>query len=105
MSNSKQFWKVAKQIGGKRKEGISQEITPDQWYEHFKELFNDEVRNNFFVSPNQAQETDLCSDLNQKISEDEVYSALRKLKRGKACVPDNVLAEMLKLADNNAVTF
>ena len=35
--------------------------------------------------------------LNQLISEAEVRAAVSKLKRGKACRLDNILAEMLKL--------
>ena len=43
--------------------------------------------------------------LNQPISEPEVRAAVSKLKTGKACDLDNVLAEMLKLGGSKISMF
>ena len=49
---------------------------------------------------------DLDSDvLNQPISEAEVRAAVSKLKTGKACDLDNILAEMLKIGGSKISVF
>ena len=64
----------------------------DRW---FSELGNDAT-----------ESLDLDSDvLNQQISEAEVREAIGKLKTGKACGLDSVLAGMLKLGGSKVILF
>jgi hypothetical protein len=105
--NGKEFWKEVKQITGKRKTGVSKHILDNQWLEHFKGLFNIEVVqrawNNDSIRQNGPGEA--TEVLNDVITEKEVTEAIRHLKKGKSCGMDEVLAEMLKLADVTAVRF
>ena len=109
--NGKLFWKEIKQISGRKRTGICKEISDMEWFEHFKQLFNSEVvrqeeRERVGDEDNVREViNDICADLNAMITNQEVLEAIRKLKKGKACGTDEILAEMLKLVDKTAALF
>jgi hypothetical protein len=97
-------------LSGNEKAKASQKINDVEWFDYFKGLFNiDEVTVDWDVGVEGQGEAgegiDLCEELNTVITEVEVSEAVRRLKKGKACGTDGVLAEMLKLVDNSAVRF
>lgn len=105
-NDSKSFWKEVKQLSGKRKNTASLEITDEQWFNHFKNLFNDEdVRVNENILHDVGRMDVDCDNLNMPITENEVFEAIRKLKNGKACGVDNIMPEMLKLTGNVSIGF
>lgn len=109
--DGKLFWKEVKQLSGRKKSGISKEVTDAQWFEHFQQLFNVDVVRQAEREGEGGQAgarevtDDICADLNAVITESEVLEAIRNLKKGKACGSDEVLAEMLKLVADTAVHF
>ncbi|VDP48525.1 unnamed protein product, partial [Schistosoma curassoni] len=65
----------------------------NRWVEHFKELFNQQAPLN---PPNiEAAPTDLSIDVSPPTIE-EISMTIRQIKSGKAAVPDNIPAEILK---------
>lgn len=109
-NNGKIFWKEIKKLSGNKRVKVSQKINDTEWFDYFKGLFNiDEVSvdwNAGVEGQGEAGEgTDLCEELNAVITEEEVKEAVRRLKKGKACGTDGVLAEMLKLVDSSALRF
>ena len=97
LTNSSQFWKRLRNLGCGGKQTIHNDIDLNDWYNHFKEVFQG---NNEGGNEQSTTETDLSEDpdhfLNKGISEEEVKEALSKLKRGKASGIDDISAEMLK---------
>ena len=73
----------------------------ERWTEHFKHLLNPATTSgNSVLSIVEASES-LEIDLSP-IQFDEVLYAVRKLKNGKASVPDNISAEMLRSHNGTA---
>jgi len=105
--NGKLFWKEVRQLSGRKKQGVSKQISDDQWFNHFQSLYNaDTVHADYVGLLTEAGEViDTCTELNCVITENEVRESIRHLKKGKACGSDEVMAEMLKLADSTAVCF
>jgi len=80
------------------------------WFDHFQQLFSQadggSSRECSELDDEVSEILDLDSDvLNQPISEAEVRAAVSKLKTGKACGLDNILAEMLKLGGSKISMF
>lgn len=109
--NGKLFWKEIKQLSGRKKPMISKEITDLQWFIHFQQLFSgdtirlDDSERETGPAIVGEENDDTCAELNAAITEPEVLEAIAKLKKGKACGFDGILAEMLKLVDKSAVRF
>ena len=97
MSDSSLFWKDLKKLGGLSKSRIENDITPGMWYEHFKNIFNqddklvDEDVESEFV---RAEGENIA--LNRSIDREEIINAIKILKCNKSSGPDGVLAEMIK---------
>ena len=102
IKNSSDFWKQVRACCGERKPELSENIERQGWFDHFQQLFSQadggSSRECSELGDEVSEILDLDSDvLNQPISEAEVRAAVSKLKTGKACGLDNILAEMLKL--------
>ena len=105
--NSATFWKELKNMGlGKRKNNTITNIDIKEWYEYFKDLFQDnsdseDINAGFHSDPSEEDHHVLNSD----ISKDEVRAAIKKLKVGKSCGIDGISAEMLKAGGDDTVSF
>jgi ribosomal protein L39E len=108
LSDSAKFWKDLKEMGcSKKQTNASDNIPLQQWYTHFKDLFsdshNDHPKSETFENIDIDEESEHIR--NAVINEREVISAVNKLKSGKACGLDGVLAEMLKSGAEITVPF
>ena len=107
--NTNQFWSTIRNLTTKRAPQCS--ITVDDWYHHFRNLFNcfedmdqnhtDAIKENFVRDESilelDFEESQQDSEwLDDDISEEEVVTALRNIKNGKAAGPDRVIGEFLK---------
>ena len=79
INNSGVFWKELKQLGGCKKSTISENITLEDWYKHFENVFKQcevaENNHNYINDP--EEESD--HTLNSVITEEEVKWAVAKL--------------------------
>ena len=93
-------------MSGNRKPGLNASIEIEEWHDHFKGIFNqmDSTDKSETVTVDDNEE-EHDSDLNKDISEEEVMRSIRKLKSGKACGGDGILAEMLKAGGKDVITF
>ena len=101
VKDQKCFWETLHSIS-KRKPQPSNNITIEEWFDHFKNVLEKEI--------DEEEEADLDSDngddvLDRPISREEVLLAIRKLKNNKAAGPDGIIGEMLKYAGDPVVDF
>ena len=103
INDPKLFWKTIRSVG--RKRVICNNITKEQWYKHFFNVFNavtfmpdetDMVAENEEIRENQ---------FNEAISKQEISGSIQKLKSGKSAVPDKIVSEMLKHTDDTVIDF
>jgi CRISPR/Cas system-associated protein endoribonuclease Cas2 len=105
VDDQQEFWKQVHTIlprGGRVKNNISTE----QWFEHFKKLLenneesNDTNNLNAPVDDGDDVDDDVCNSMwfNQRITKDEILLAIRKLKLRKAPGPDGLPGEFFKNA-------
>ena len=83
---------------------LTSDITPDQWYQHFHEVFN----------PRNLQEDEYNYDdpvdrsdnyLDRRITESEVLRAIRALKAGKAPGIDGLSIQFIKSSAQHLVPY
>lgn len=100
-SNPSAFWKLFNKLKG-AKSNHGNQISIQDWVN----MFSTQMNGNSNIDPTHLQEMNefvnknknsVFNNLNITISPDEVSSAIHKLKRGKACGPDLILNEMLKV--------
>ena len=101
-NDSKSFWSKLKNMTNK-KERQANNITTEQWLDHFESLFNDgnDIENDIGDDINELDiELDELSDeieehiFNSEITVDEIVTAIRSMKRGKAPGPDGLIPEL-----------
>ena len=98
-SNPKDYWKLLNNMKNeeKKNQGEVEYIPLDAWFNHFKQLSRsheddpdlDQKLKNEEVLPH-------FSDLDYRISEDEVRAAVKKLKSNKAAGHDSITGDMIK---------
>ena len=100
------FWDTVHNILPKRS-FVRNQISVEEWFEHFKRLLEKDNVQAGFVDENQDESDDENVDVvfNRPISIEEVLLALRKLKSKKAAGPDGVIGEMLKNAAEFVAPF
>ena len=99
IKSQKLFWDQVNKISKKRTQPANN-ISPESWFNHFKELLERDV--NCSDRPQWEQERGVENDyLNRPISIEEVTLAIRKLKTQKAPGPDGIIGELLKYAWKN----
>ena len=100
--DSKSFWSKLKNMTNK-KERQANGITTEQWLDHFESLFNggNDIENFIGDDINEHDiELDEPSDeieehiFNSEITDDEIVTAIRSMKRGKAPGPDGLVPEV-----------
>ena len=108
-NDPKMFWKTIKSVS--KVAQTTNDITNDQWFQHFKTVFNpdglqcsdDLVDNNDSTYVNGSNYD--ISDLEKEISESEVKDAIKALKNDKAAGPDRLCSEFYKCADTYVIHF
>ena len=108
ISDSSVFWRELRNMGCSKADNTANcNIKMDEWYEHFKKVFQgDELQSD---SINLDLEEELSTEtehiLNEDITEDEVKQAIERLKVGKACGVDGITAEMVKTGGKDVLLF
>lgn len=109
-NNPTEFWGKLRSYLGKKVQ--SNTILAQEWFDYFKNLFNNLVNNN--ENENLAMGNpdgdvleirDDDEDLNADITQDEIYDAIRSLKNNKAAGPDCLIGEFFKNAPGSFVPF
>ena len=107
INDPKQFWSTIRSVH--RKACIFNEITQQQWHDHFHEVFNNfgNTNDNDNVQADESEEdfSSTESSFNDPITEDEVINGINKLKSGKSSGLDKILSEMLKNANCDIIHF
>jgi hypothetical protein len=103
MNDSKTFWSVIRSVN--RKSRIYNEISIEQWYNHFWAVFNDSYENVTQEETIVDDEDDSEPLFNGSISKEEVVAGINHLKSGKSTGPDNITSEMLKNANVPIIEF
>ena len=96
-SDPQKFWKEIRKLNLRSEKN---DISPEEFFEHFKDLFcdrdtftNDEVEQEL---PYLLQENAYIDSLDKDFSIDEVNKAIASLKRGKSGGIDNLIPEIFK---------
>ena len=105
ISDSSQFWKEVRNMGCGKTEKTDNDISKDDWFTHFRDVFQNHVDGNVksCIDADLTEGTDHI--LNKVITEEEVKKAIDKLKLGKSCGLDDVTAEMLKCGGKCVLDF
>ena len=105
IKNSKVFWGEIRSSLGKRQSEICDNISMEQWSQHFQTIFRTSESHTDTPASDSDGDDILFNELNVPITDNEVRVALSSLKSRKASGHDNVTTEMLKASDKIAVTF
>lgn len=106
LNNSEVFWKELRKIGGCKKSTLSDVISLEDWYEHFKNVYKQcEERVNDDSIPENDMEDEKDHRLNAAITKDEVRKAVMNLNSGKAGGTDGIVPEMLKCGGDAVIEF
>jgi hypothetical protein len=106
VKDSAAFWRNVKKLGGWEKRSNDNQITINEWYHHFKSIFQDYGKLQEEDVQYDMNEADCgIGDLNKEISEDEVLNAVKKLNDGKAGGIDGIVTEMLKAGGEVVINF
>ena len=103
-NDPKAFWNLVKKMRnwGKQNNDPSKSIPPSEWLYHFQELFREKHQ----TCPNVQQELNECegqpafSELDFRISPDEITLALSRLKGKASTGKDNISGNLLKHGQN-----
>ena len=112
--NSKNFWKQIKHLTTPKYEHSSNNISPREWYDYFKNILNtniekeneNETHNEHCIdNMNMHNTVNNLNNMNDNIDEDclngeiteaEVNAALKNIKSGKSSLPDGIPPEFYK---------
>ena len=108
LNDPKIFWRTIRSVN--RKATIYNDITGEQWYEHFFNVFNTTVLAGTVSQLDEMTNAKLDEDIpealfNEAISTQEVIASIGKLKSGKSSGPDKIIGEMLKHANDVVIDF
>ena len=102
--DSKTFWALIKSVN--RKTFVYNNITIEQWHDHFFHVFNDSISDDVEENNNLPEEEEHHEPLfNDPISVEEVIAGIKHLKLGKSAGSDKIIAEMLRDASFEIVNF
>ena len=103
IEKQKEFWDTMHKICP-RKKFTKNDITVEDWYNHFKSLLDKDIAsvdNNDVVDDQDQYD----AEFNMPISKEEVQLAISKIKSGKAPGPDKIIGELLRHASNVILPF
>ena len=96
VADSKAFWSKLKIITCKRNPNRFVNITSQEWFTHFEQLFADVNQEDSEMFENIVIENtdgELVNLVNADISDDEILQAIKHLKKGRSGGPDGLLPE------------
>lgn len=108
LNDSKAFWNAIRSV--RPRAGAPENISRDQWFNHFKKVFDSDAINNSneeevaepeaydYLNPNDNM-------LNEPILENEIISAIQSLKSNKAPGPDGLIGEFYKNGREHILPF
>ena len=106
VKNSSVFWKLFKNVEVNKKGNLGDNISVDEWHNHFKNVFaQTDVTDNEAGRNMNDVNMDAESSLNNKITEAEVTASIKNLNSGKAGGTDGIVSEMLKAGGKAVVVF
>ena len=100
-SNPKAYWELVKKLKNDDKDSANK-ISPSDWLDHFQSLGKQDNFNTPEVLPQLAEELANLeqiknfTELDFKISKDEITKGIQNLKNGKTLGPDGICNELLK---------
>ena len=105
-NNPKRYWNLVKELKELDANAVSgtNPISPEEWLKHFNKLLFEDKQNNCLQLEKRINEMLSCntfSDLDYRITKDEIKQAIRSFKCGKAIGLDRISSEMVK----SSVTF
>ena len=96
------FWNLIDTLQEKSREETFLNITSSEWTKHFEQLMN-KTQNNNYRNENQNIQHKANYDteiLNSVVTSEEVFEALKQMKRKKSGGPDKILSEMIFVSCN-----
>ena len=99
VADSKSFWSKLKIITCKRNPNRFVNITSQEWFTHFEQLFaavnqeDSEMLENIVIENTDGEFENLV--LNASISDEEILQAIKLLKKAKSGGPDTLLPDFL----------
>ena len=108
ITDPKIFWRTIRSVN--RKATIYNDITSEQWYEHFFKVFNTTVLAGTVSQLDEMTNAELDEEIpgalfDEAISKQEVIANIGKLKSGKSSGPDKIIGELLKHANDVVIAF
>ena len=108
INDPKLFWQTIRSVN--RKVTIYNDITKEQWYEHFFRVFNTSALADTLTQAGEIADAETDEEMpevlfNEAISKQEVVASIGKLKSGKSAGPDKIIGEMLKHANEVVIDF
>ena len=104
INDPKLFWNTLRSVRPRKSSNSS--ITAQEWYQHFKSVFNELPGSSDVDLEEDVQESEAdCTMLNQPISENEIKTAISALKLRKAAGPDGIIGEFYRYSINNILPF
>ena len=103
-NNPKKFWEIIKKLRNDQNEPNINPVDFETWDTYFNKLYQPDcvtsgAKLEYPVHEVQNIETDAISSiLNRNISVNEARRAIKKLKNGKSAGEDNIMNEVLKIA-------
>ena len=100
-NNPKCYWNLVKELEELDANSVSgtNPISPEEWLKHFNKLLFEDKQNNYLQLEKHINEMSSCntfSDLDYRITKDEIKQAIHSLKCGKAIGLDRISSEMVK---------
>ena len=104
-SNPKRYWNLVKELKELDANSVNgtNPISPEDWLKHFSKLLFDDKQNRSSLLEERINEMLSCnsfSDLDFRITNDEIKKAISSLKCGKATGLDKISSEMIKASVN-----
>jgi hypothetical protein len=104
INDPKKFWDTIRSV--RPKSVLQSNITKDEWFRHFKNVFNAYVGNTVEEVQDPEMAVPMPTDsLDCRISEDEIRTAIRALKANKAAGPDGLIGEFYKAGVHTIMPF
>ena len=103
--NPKHYWNLVKKLKELDANSVNgtNPISPEDWLKHFSKLLFDDKQNRSSLLEERINEMFSCnsfSDLDFRITNDEIKKAISSLKCGKATGLDKISSEMIKASVN-----
>jgi hypothetical protein len=107
LADQSEFWKKIKRLSPRIVQ--PHDISIDTWHNHFKKVLevNDTLSFDELDVNDNINHTDDTTEafINGPITAEEICSAIKTIKTGKACGPDGIVGELFKNYSTNVIDF